>query len=210
MILLIDNYDSFVHNLARYFRELGREAMVVRNDALSVAAVRELAPDAVVLSPGPCDPAAAGVSVPLVRALSGHLPILGVCLGHQAIAAAFGGRVVRSGHPCHGVASPVHHDGRGVFEGLPDPLWAGRYHSLVVEPELPPELEVAAVAHDPWGETVMAIRHRFHVTVGVQFHPESVLTPGGHRLLENFLRLAGLPVAAHLDREPATSALGVP
>ena len=191
MLLLIDNFDSFVYNLARYLQELGRETRVVRNDAIDVGGIRALGPEAVVISPGPCAPERAGVSVAAVRDLGAEIPILGVCLGHQAIGAAYGGRVVR-GEPVHGRASPVHHDGRGLFHGLPSPLRAGRYHSLVVAREdLPPELEVAAALDDG---TIMALRHRRHPVVGVQFHPESVLTEHGHDLLANFLRLeARLP-----------------
>ena len=200
MIVLIDNYDSFVHNLGRYFLELGQDVHVVRNDEISVDGVRALTPHAVVLSPGPCDPGTAGICVELVRQMSGEVPILGVCLGHQAIATAFGARVMPSGLPRHGVASVVCHDGRGVFEGLSEPLQAARYHSLVVDrTTLPDVLEVSAVSHDATGtrqsvETIMGIRHRNHLTIGVQFHPESVLTLSGHRLLANFLRLAGLAV----------------
>jgi anthranilate synthase/aminodeoxychorismate synthase-like glutamine amidotransferase len=210
MILLIDNYDSFVHNLARYFVELGQEVRVVRNDDVGVADVRALAPGAVVLSPGPCDPARAGICVELVREMSGEVPILGVCLGHQAIAMAFGGRVLPSGAPRHGVASAVTHDGHGVFENLPNPLQAARYHSLVVErASLPTELKVTAVSHDGDGvqgpsETIMAIRHFKHPTVGVQFHPESVLTPCGHQFIGNFLRWAGMDCTS----DAATGASG--
>jgi anthranilate synthase/aminodeoxychorismate synthase-like glutamine amidotransferase len=191
VILLIDNYDSFVHNLARYFVRLGQQTCVVRNDAVSLDDVRRLRPDAIVLSPGPCTPAEAGISLELVRRMHREIPILGVCLGHQAIAAAFGGRVVR-GEPIHGRTSEVFHDGRGVFARLPQPVTACRYHSLVVEEASLPEcLEVSARTADG---TVMALRHRQHLTVGVQFHPESILTDCGYPLLAEFLRLAGLPV----------------
>ena len=186
MILVIDNYDSFTWNLVQALQSLGAEVEVHRNDALGVEDARALEPEAVVLSPGPCTPAEAGVSVPLIRALSGSLPILGVCLGHQAIGAAFGGTVRRAGRVVHGKTSPVAHQGSGLFTGLPRPLQAGRYHSLVVDrATLPAELEVTATSADD-GE-VMALRHRTHPTVGVQFHPESVLTPDGPALLRNFL-----------------------
>ncbi|MBI4585563.1 MAG: aminodeoxychorismate/anthranilate synthase component II [Planctomycetes bacterium] len=196
MIFLIDNYDSFVFNLARYFKELGQDVNVARNTAVTVSEVLALNPQAIVLSPGPCDPERAGVCIPIIRELSGSIPILGVCLGHQAIAAALGGRVARSGHPMHAVASSIHHRGQGIFAGLPSPFTAARYHSLIVDPEsLPADLAVTAVARDPWGDTVMAIEHRRHLTIGLQFHPESVLTACGHELLANFLRLAGIPAA---------------
>lgn len=186
MILVIDNYDSFVYNLARYLRELGQEVTVVRNDAVTVEEVRALRPSHVVLSPGPQTPNEAGICLDLVRALAGAVPILGVCLGHQVIGQAFGGRIVRARRPMHGKASAIRHTGRGLFAGLPNPLQAGRYHSLVVAPEgLPPELEVIAWSEE--GE-IMALQHRRWPVYGVQFHPESVLTPQGHDLLRNFLQ----------------------
>jgi anthranilate synthase/aminodeoxychorismate synthase-like glutamine amidotransferase len=186
VILVIDNYDSFTFNLVQALGELGVEVEVHRNDAIDVAGVRARAPEAVVLSPGPCTPTEAGISVPLVQALSGTLPILGVCLGHQSIAHAFGGTVRRGRTVMHGKTSVLRHPGRGLFAGLPDSLVVGRYHSLVVDAEsLPPELEATAYATDD-GE-VMALRHRQHPTVGVQFHPESVLTPDGPSILRNFL-----------------------
>ncbi|MGH7192645.1 MAG: anthranilate synthase component II [Candidatus Saccharimonadales bacterium] len=192
MILLIDNYDSFVHNLARYFQRLGHETRVVRNDAIDVPGVRALQPEAVVLSPGPCTPERAGCSIELVRSLHEELPILGVCLGHQAIAAALGGRVIRAGEPVHGRASDVFHDGHGIFTGLPNPLRACRYHSLVVEePTLPDDLKVTARTS---GGVVMALAHRELPVVGVQFHPESILTEAGYEMLAAFLRQAGLSV----------------
>jgi anthranilate synthase/aminodeoxychorismate synthase-like glutamine amidotransferase len=198
MILLIDNYDSFVHNLARYFERLGQTTTVVRNDAIDVAGVRRLAPDALVLSPGPCAPEQAGVSLDLVRSLHREIPILGVCLGHQTIAAGLGGRVIRAREPVHGRASEVFHSGRGVFAGLPNPLRACRYHSLVVEEAtLPDELEVTACTGDG---VVMAIAHRELCVVGLQFHPESILTEHGYELLAAFLTTAGLLVP---DRRPA-------
>lgn len=206
MILLIDNYDSFVYNLARYLEELGQDVRVMRNDAIQVSEIEpSFAPDAIVLSPGPCDPDRAGICVELVRTLSGRVPILGVCLGHQAIARAFGARVHASGFPRHGVASRVTHDRRGIFTGLPNPLEAARYHSLVVDPNTLPEiLEVSATTreHGPGmeeSETVMALRHRTHHTVGLQFHPESVLTPCGHDLLANFLRQVGITTGDRRD-----------
>jgi len=200
-VLVLDNYDSFVHNVARYLRELGREVEVLRNDALSVDGILERAPSHVVLSPGPCTPDEAGVSVALVRELRGRIPLLGICLGHQAVARAYGGRLTRSPSPTHGRASPVHHRGEGILAGLPNPFSGGRYHSLSVDPEgLPPELEVTA-----WTEAgeVMAIRHRRHPVWGVQFHPESVLTEGGHRLLGAFLALGTEPVGAVAGGERA-------
>ena len=194
MILLIDNYDSFVYNLARYFECLGQVTYVVRNTAIDVAGVRALEPEAVVISPGPCTPSQAGCSLEVVRRLHGELPILGVCLGHQAIAEALGGRVVRAPEPIHGRTSSIRHDGRGVFAGLPKRIVACRYHSLVVdETTLPACLEVSARTDDG---TVMALRHRTLPVVGLQFHPESILTDVGYRLLASFLRLAGLSVAA--------------
>jgi anthranilate synthase/aminodeoxychorismate synthase-like glutamine amidotransferase len=186
VILLIDNYDSFTWNLVQALQALGAEVEVHRNDVLGLQEVRDLNPEAVVLSPGPCTPAEAGISVPLIQALSGSVPILGVCLGHQAIGAAFGGTVRRAGRVVHGKTSPVAHEGTGLFAGLPRPLLVGRYHSLVVDrPTLPAVLEVTAIATDD-GE-MMALRHRTHPTVGVQFHPESVLTPDGPAILKNFL-----------------------
>lgn len=189
-ILLIDNYDSFVHNLARYFERLGQPTHVVRHDAIDVAGVRQLCPSAVVLSPGPCTPREAGCSLDVVRELHGELPILGICLGHQAIAEALGARIVRAAEPVHGRASQVRHYERGVFAGLPNPLVVGRYHSLVVEAEtLPPELEVTATTDDG---VVMAIAHRELPVVGWQFHPESILTDYGYELLAAFLQLTGI------------------
>jgi anthranilate synthase component II len=192
VILLIDNFDSFVFNLARYFERLGQSTRVVRNDAVDAAAVRELSPDAIVLSPGPCSPQQTGNSIELVRSLHREIPILGVCLGHQTIAEAFGGRTIRAPEPVHGRASPISHDGLGVFAGLPNPLTVGRYHSLVVEESsLPEELEVSARAP---GGVVMALAHREFPVVGLQFHPESILTDRGYELLANFLRTANIAV----------------
>ncbi len=190
MILLIDNYDSFVHNLARYLRQLGQTTRVVRNDAIGPEDVGRISPQAIVLSPGPCTPRTAGCSMELVRRFHEHIPILGVCLGHQAIAAAFGARIIRAPEPMHGRTSSVVHDGRGVFEGLPNPLEACRYHSLVVEPtDVPTCLEVSGWTNE---KVVMAFRHRKYPVVGLQFHPESVLTEHGYALLAGFLERAGL------------------
>jgi anthranilate synthase/aminodeoxychorismate synthase-like glutamine amidotransferase len=197
MLLLIDNFDSFVYNLARYLEELGRETLVVRNNAIDIDRIRALAPEAIVISPGPRDPPRAGISMEVVRELAAEIPILGVCLGHQAIGAALGASVVR-GDPVHGRTGMVHHDGTGIFHGIPSPFRAARYHSLVVSPAgLPPCLEVAARLEDG---TIMALRHREHPVVGVQFHPESVLTQHGHRLLENFLEREAKRRPVHTDR----------
>ena len=195
MILVVDNYDSFVHNLARYVRELGWTTEVVRNDALTVEEAAELHPTHVVISPGPCTPNEAGISVPLVRRLGPLVPILGVCLGHQCIGQAFGGQIVRARRPMHGKASAIRHDGTGVFAGLPNPLRAARYHSLVVEPDHLPE-ELAVTARSEEGE-IMALRHRRHPIVGVQFHPEAILTEHGHDLLRNFLEGPAADPGAH-------------
>lgn len=186
-VLVIDNYDSFVHNLARYFRELGQAVEVVRNDALTVEEIAARRPDHLVVSPGPCTPNEAGVSLAAIRELAGHLPILGVCLGHQCIGQAFGGRVSRAGRPMHGKTSRVTHRGTGLFADLTNPLTVTRYHSLVVEHEgFPDCLEITAESED--GE-IMALRHRSLPILGVQFHPEAVLTEHGHALLANFLSL---------------------
>jgi anthranilate synthase component 2 len=186
MLLLIDNYDSFTYNLAQYLGELGADVRVVRNDAIDVAGVAELAPSHIVVSPGPCDPDRAGVSLQVIREFAGRIPILGVCLGHQAIGRAFGARVVHAARVVHGKADAISHDGKGVFRDLPDRFMAGRYHSLAVErSSLPDCLEVSARTED--GE-VMGLRHRQHAVEGVQFHPESVLTEHGKHLLNNFLR----------------------
>ena len=186
MIFVLDNYDSFTYNLVQYLGELGAEVVVRRNDELSLAEIESLHPERIVISPGPCTPAEAGISVALVERLSGTLPLLGVCLGHQAIAHAFGGTVRRARTVMHGKTSVLRHPGTGLFDGLRDPLVVGRYHSLVVDAEsFPAELEPTAFSVED-GE-VMALRHRRHPTVGVQFHPESVLTPEGQHLLRNFL-----------------------
>jgi anthranilate synthase/aminodeoxychorismate synthase-like glutamine amidotransferase len=191
MLLVIDNYDSFTYNLVQYLGELGAEVEVRRNDAVTVDEVGRMAPAGIVLSPGPCAPAQAGVTVDVIRAWGGRIPTLGVCLGHQAIGEAYGGRVVRASRAVHGKASRVTHDGSDLFAGVPNPLEVGRYHSLVVEREsLPPELRVSATAEDNPDE-IHALRHRDHPVWGVQFHPESVLTPHGKRILKNFLQRVG-------------------
>jgi anthranilate synthase/aminodeoxychorismate synthase-like glutamine amidotransferase len=190
MILVIDNYDSFTYNLVQYLGELGAELDVRRNDAISVDEVGRLAPAAIILSPGPCAPAQAGITVETVRRWGPTIPTLGVCLGHQAIGEAYGGRVIRAGHVMHGKTSLVAHDGTGVFAGLPSPLEVMRYHSLVVESDgLPVALEVVArSAEDP--TEIQAFRHREHPVFGVQFHPESIKTQHGKAMLRNFLALA--------------------
>lgn len=186
MLLVIDNYDSFTYNLVQYLQELGADVRVVRNDAIDPGAIRSLAPERIVISPGPGRPETAGITLEVIRRLA-TIPILGVCLGHQAIAHAFGARIVRARSLMHGKTSPIWHDGRTVFTGLPSPFTATRYHSLVVAPEsLPPCLEVSAWTED--GE-IMGIRHRDYPLEGVQFHPESILSEHGKKLLENFLHL---------------------
>jgi anthranilate synthase/aminodeoxychorismate synthase-like glutamine amidotransferase len=192
MLLVLDNYDSFTYNLVQYAGELGADPVVYRNDALSVEAVLDLRPAAIVVSPGPCTPREAGISVPLIRAAAGRVPVLGVCLGHQAIGEAFGGRVVRAERLMHGKTTPVAHTGHPLFRGIPVPFEAMRYHSLVVSPEgLPEELEVTAWSDDrAAGSEIMALCHRSLPIYGVQFHPESVATAPGKRLLANFLQLA--------------------
>jgi para-aminobenzoate synthetase component 2 len=183
-IVMIDNYDSFTYNLVQYFGELGGEVVVRRNDMIDVAGVRALRPAAIVISPGPCTPAEAGVSVALLRELAGEVPMLGVCLGHQCIGEAFGGKVVRAARLMHGKTSPVIHDGKTIFAGLSNPFEAMRYHSLLVETKLPECLEVSA--HTAEGE-IMGLRHKHYRIEGVQFHPESIGTPEGKALLQNFL-----------------------
>ncbi|MGE5154031.1 MAG: aminodeoxychorismate/anthranilate synthase component II [Bdellovibrio bacteriovorus] len=190
MLLMIDNYDSFTYNLVQYLGELGVEVRVVRNDELTVEQVAALAPERIVISPGPCTPTEAGISVPLIQALAGKIPILGVCLGHQAIGQAFGGHIVKAHRVMHGKTSPVFHVGLGVFSGLQSPFEATRYHSLVIEAETLPEcLEVTAWTQGSDGqrEEIMGVRHRDLRVQGVQFHPESILTRHGHDLLRNFL-----------------------
>lgn len=209
MILLVDNYDSFVFNLARFLEELGERVEVARNDAIEPDAVAARGPTHVVISPGPCTPAEAGVSVPLIRALGDRLPILGVCLGHQCLAEAYGGRVVRAARPMHGRLSAVRHEGTGLFSGLPTPLTVTRYHSLVVDPRAVGDgLRPTARTDD--GE-IMALAHVSHPVWGVQFHPEALLSEGGHRLLANFLGLGRGEEAAGVDvpgRSPELSPAG--
>jgi anthranilate synthase component 2 len=195
VILVLDNYDSFTFNLVQYLGEFGMDVDVRRNDALSVEDVGLLAPDAIVISPGPCTPSEAGISVPLVRRWGSTIPILGVCLGHQAIVEAYSGRVVRAGRVMHGKTSMVLHNELDLFAGLPSPLEVMRYHSLIADPTtMPASLEVTAVAQDDPSE-IHAVRHREHPVWGVQFHPESVMTPKGKDLLANFLGLAGIAPA---------------
>jgi anthranilate synthase/aminodeoxychorismate synthase-like glutamine amidotransferase len=188
MLLMIDNYDSFTYNLVQYLGELGAEVRVYRNDAITLDEVAALHPEQIVISPGPCTPAEAGVSVELIRRFAGHVPILGVCLGHQSIGAAFGGNIVRAPRLMHGKTSPIHHDGRTIFRDLSQPFEATRYHSLLIErATLPSCLELSAWTIE---EEVMGVRHREYLLEGIQFHPESILTIEGKQLLKNFLDLA--------------------
>ena len=193
MLLMIDNYDSFTYNLVQYFGELGAKVKVYRNDEITLEQIARLAPEHLVISPGPCSPAQAGISVAAIKAFAGKLPILGVCLGHQSIGQVFGGRIVRAKQVMHGKVSPVHHSGQGVFAGLPSPFTVTRYHSLVIEQATLPEcLEVTAWTAGPDGsiDEIMGVRHRTLAVEGVQFHPESILTEHGHALLANFLNAA--------------------
>ena len=191
MILVIDNYDSFTFNLVQYLGEIGVEPVVRRNDAVTVEEVAAMAPEKIVISPGPCTPAEAGISVDLIRELGPSTPILGVCLGHQAIGAAYGGSVVRARRLMHGKTSPIAHSGEGVFRDVPSPFTVARYHSLVIEPsDLPEELEVIAWTDEPgFEDEIQAVRHRTHPVWGVQFHPESIASEHGQTLLRNFLAL---------------------
>jgi anthranilate synthase/aminodeoxychorismate synthase-like glutamine amidotransferase len=206
MILLIDNYDSFVHNLARYVRELGWEAVVRRNDALTLDDIEALAPSHIVISPGPCTPAEAGISTDLVRRFGPSTPILGVCLGHQCIGAAYGGDIIRAVRPVHGKTSVIVHDRTSIFAGLPSPLRVARYHSLVIaRPSLPASLRVLASARED--DEIMAVEHREHRVVGVQFHPESAASEYGYAMLDRFLRgdrSQPRELAARADGAPGT------
>jgi anthranilate synthase/aminodeoxychorismate synthase-like glutamine amidotransferase len=187
MLLLLDNYDSFTYNLAQYLGQMGEKLEVRRNDEITLEEIEHMRPARVVISPGPCTPQEAGISIPLIKRFAGKIPILGVCLGHQAIGAAFGGRVVRAKKVMHGKTSEIHHDGRTIFRGLPQEFVATRYHSLIVERKsLPQALEISAETEDG---TIMGLRHREMKVEGVQFHPESVLTTSGFKLLENFLSI---------------------
>ena len=189
MILMIDNYDSFTYNLVQYLGQLGEEVTVRRNDEITLDEIEAMKPEAIFLSPGPCSPDEAGITVDVIRTFHQRIPLMGVCLGHQAIGQAFGGSVVRAGRIMHGKTSPILNDGRTIFRGLPSPFPAGRYHSLLVERESLPEcLEVSAQTEE--GE-IMGLRHRQYPVEGIQFHPESILTPGGKRIIRNFLQLIG-------------------
>ena len=200
-VLLIDNYDSFTYNLAQYLGELGATVTVERNDAVAVDALAQRSPDAIVISPGPCTPNEAGISMDVIRTYAGQIPILGVCLGHQCIGQVFGGRIVRAPRIMHGKTSKIFHDEKGLFEGVENPFVATRYHSLVIAPEtLPDALEVTAKT---WEDEIMGVRHKEHLVEGVQFHPESIMTTAGKALRATCLRMASLPGAA-----PATRAHG--
>ena len=204
MVFMLDNYDSFTYNLVQYLGELGADVQVHRNDALTVMDVEKLVPERIVISPGPCTPNEAGISLELVKSCAGRVPILGVCLGHQAIGQAFGGKVVHAGRVMHGKVSSVHHTGQGVFAGLPNPFEATRYHSLVLEQmSLPECLEVTAWTENEDGsrEEIMGIRHKTLAVEGVQFHPESILTQHGHALLKNFLEQEPLTLISPPERE---------
>jgi anthranilate synthase/aminodeoxychorismate synthase-like glutamine amidotransferase len=191
MIFVLDNYDSFTYNLVQYLGELGEEVVVRRNDQITVNEIEDLKPDRIVISPGPCTPQDAGISIALIRYFAGRMPLLGVCLGHQAIGEAFGGKVVRAGTLMHGKTSSIEHDGKSIFDGIPSPMTATRYHSLIVQEKgLPEELEISATCHDRNGQRViMGLRHRKFAVEGVQFHPESVLTEYGKRIVRNFVGL---------------------
>jgi anthranilate synthase/aminodeoxychorismate synthase-like glutamine amidotransferase len=187
MLLMIDNYDSFTYNLVQYFGELGQDLKVYRNNKITIAEIEKMKPDRIVVSPGPCTPREAGISIEVIRHFTGRIPVLGVCLGHQAIGDAFGGDVIRAPYLMHGKTSMIHHDGKTIFAGLPNPFEATRYHSLIIKREtMPPVLEVTAWTEDG---IVMGVRHKQHKLEGVQFHPESILTGAGKDLLRNFLKL---------------------
>jgi para-aminobenzoate synthetase component 2 len=190
MILVIDNYDSFTYNLVQYLGELGREPVAYRNDAITPAEIDKLVPSHIIISPGPCTPLEAGISNDVIRYFRGRIPILGVCLGHQCIGYVYGGRIKRAALPMHGKESMVYHDGETVFQGIPSPITAGRYHSLIIEAEtMPTTLEITAKTEDG---VVMGVRNRRDMVEGVQFHPESIMTPEGHNILSNFLKM-GVP-----------------
>ena len=191
MVFVLDNYDSFTYNLVQYIGELGVEVTVRRNDQITVSGIEELQPNRIVISPGPCTPQDAGISIELIRYFAGRVPLLGVCLGHQAIGAAFGGKVVRAANLMHGKTSSIEHDGKSIFRGIPSPMTATRYHSLIVqEKDLPDELEISATCVDRDGQRViMGLRHRKFPVEGVQFHPESVLTDHGRQIVRNFMDL---------------------
>ncbi len=195
MIVLIDNFDSFAHNLARYFEQLGQTVQLVRNNAIDVSSARSLRPDAIVLSPGPCTPTEAGASLSIARELHAEVPMLGVCLGHQVLCEALGGRIIRAPRPVHGQASLIRHTGSTLFQGIPSPLTVGRYHSLIADAvSMPSDLQATA-----WGdEVIMAFQHKHYPVFGVQFHPESILTKNGYDLLANFLHAAGIPTLANV------------
>jgi len=188
MLLMIDNYDSFTYNLVQYFGELGEDIKVFRNDKITISEIERLSPEKIVISPGPCTPNEAGISIDVIRHFAGKCPILGVCLGHQAIGAAFGGRIIRAPRLMHGKTSEIYHDGQTIFEGIPNPFEATRYHSLIIERETLPEcLQISAWTKE--GE-IMGVRHRGYLIEGVQFHPESILTTTGKDILRNFLRIS--------------------
>ncbi|MSR10946.1 MAG: aminodeoxychorismate/anthranilate synthase component II [Gammaproteobacteria bacterium] len=197
MLLMIDNYDSFTYNVVQYLGELGAEVQVYRNDAIDLATIAKLQPDHIVVSPGPCTPNEAGISTAVIQHFAGSIPILGICLGHQSIGQVYGGKIVRAGKVMHGKVSKIHHNGSGVFTGLPSPFTATRYHSLVIErASLPSCLELTAWTQDAAGnmEEIMGVRHRELAVEGVQFHPESILSEHGHQLLRNFLEAPRRPI----------------
>ena len=197
MILMIDNYDSFTFNIVQYLGQMGQDVQVYRNDKISIDGIRKLTPQAIFLSPGPCSPREAGITVDVIREFHTSVPLMGICLGHQSISYAFGGDIVRAGRIMHGKVSPVEHDGKTIFAGLPNPFTAGRYHSLLVRPEsLPDCLEVSARTAE--GE-IMGLRHKEYPVEGIQFHPESVLTPQGKRILRNFLKKLSDKRSVHHD-----------
>lgn len=193
MILLIDNYDSFIYNIGRYMGKLGRERKVIRNDDISIAQIREMQPDAIIISPGPCSPQNSGICIEMIKELAGEIPMLGICLGHQCIGESFGGKTIKAPKPCHGMTSDIDHDGSDLFMGLPNPLTAARYHSLIVEiDQKTSPLKTIATTDEEGQRISMAIAHKEHPIYGVQFHPESILTPYGVDLIRNFLMLADM------------------